>query len=216
MAAGMLTKQADQLTARRLNDVNDSVAGGAIVSLPSGVTGPQVSATQIGDRIILDDATALALSDTTVGTLYGGIYEYVGTYSGSTASPAVGTVAFWRTNELPGGATQGYTVTADAQPTTAIPVYIAGIFISAITKGNYGWIQVAGVATGLPDSALTATTNGAWASAKVSASVASTLDAGAAIGVVTLPALVGVWIGTPATSTLNKLILTRGLCCGRL
>jgi hypothetical protein len=66
MAGGMLTKQADQLTARFLNDVNDSVSGGAIVSLPSGVTGPAVSATQPGDRIVVDDIGALALSDTSV------------------------------------------------------------------------------------------------------------------------------------------------------
>lgn len=216
MAAGMLTKQADQLTARRLNDVNDAVSGGSIVSLPAGVASPAASATQPGDRIVLDDITALALSDTTVGTLFGGVYMYVGTVAGATAAPAVGTIAFWRTNELPGGATQGYTVTSDANPTTAIPVYIAGIFINAITKGNFGWIQVAGVATVLPDSALTAATNGAWASAKVSASVASTADAGAVIGVVTLPAQLGVWIGTPVASTLNKCILTRGLFCGRL
>jgi hypothetical protein len=216
MAAGMLTKQADQLTARFLNDVNDATSGGAIVSLPSGITGPAVSATQPGDRIVLDDVTALALSDTAVGTLWGGVYMYVGTLATATAAPAIGTIAFWRSNELPGGATQSYVATSDAAPTTAIPVYIAGIFINAITKGNFGWIQVAGTANVLPDSALTAATAGAWASAKVSAAVASTADAGAVIGVVTLPAQLGVWIGTPVASTLNKCILTRGLFCGRL
>src|ERR1700758_821268 len=101
MAGGMLTKQADQLTARFLNDVNDAVAGGAIVSLPSGVTGPAVSATQPGDRIVLDDATALALSDTAIGTLFGGIYMYVQTLSSSTAAPARGTGAFIRAADFP-------------------------------------------------------------------------------------------------------------------
>lgn len=216
MAAGQLTKQAIMQSTRFLNTVNDAAAGGVIVSVPSGAPTPAVSQDIIGDRIVLDDITALALSDTTVGTLFGGVYMYVGTLLGATAAPAIGTIAFWRSNELPGGATAGYTVTSDAAPTAAIPVYIAGIFINAITKGNFGWIQVAGVANVLPDSALTAASSGAWASAKVSAAVASTADAGAVIGVVTLPAQLGVWIGTPSVSVLNKMILTRGLFCGRI
>jgi hypothetical protein len=221
MAGGMLTKQADFLTAKFLNQVNDTAAGGVIVSLPAGAPSPAVSQTLPGDRIVLDDATALALSGiptglSTVQNLYGGVYMYVQTLSSSTAAPALGAIAFWRTTDLGSGATPQYQCSADALPTTAIPVYIAGIFINAITKGNFGWIQVAGLATVLPDSALTATTAGAWASAKVSAAVASTADAGAVIGVVTLPAQLGVWIGTPAASTLNPCLLTRGLFGGRV
>src|SRR5882724_318408 len=111
MSGAMLTKQADQLTARFLNDVNDATSGGAVVSAPSGVTAVQASATQPGDRIVLDDATALALSDTAVGTLFGGVYMYVGTLTPETAAPARGKFAFWRSNELPGGATRAYTCT---------------------------------------------------------------------------------------------------------
>src|SRR5215475_10824876 len=129
MAGGMLTKQADRLTAKFLNDVNDATSGGALVTVPAGVQSPQVSQTQPGDRIVLDDATALALSDTTVGTLFGCVYMYVGTLSSATASYVRGKCAFYRSNELPGGATQSYTVTSDAQPTTALPAYIAGVFI---------------------------------------------------------------------------------------
>jgi hypothetical protein len=216
MAGGMLTKQADFLTAKFLNDVNDAAAGGVIVSLPSGAPSPSVSQTLPGDRIVLDDATALALSDTTVGTLFGGVYEYVGTLAGATAVPGVGTLAFWRTNELPGGATQSYVVTSDANPTTAIPAYFAGVFINAITKGNFGWIQVAGIASVLFDSALTAPTSGSTVSAKVSAAVASTADSGVVLSTVTLPFVFGVSIGTPATSTVSKVFMTRGLFCGRV
>ncbi len=225
MAGGMLTKQADLLTARFLNDVNDAASGGVIVSLPAGVTGPPVSQTIPGDRIVLDDATALALSDTTVGTLFGGVYMYVGTLLTSTVSPTRGSFAFWRSNELPGGATQSYVVTADAQPTTAIPGYIAGVFINpttssgtgvALTKGNFGWIQVAGTASVFFDSTLTAAATATTVSAKVSPTIASSADAGVALSTTTLSFVLGVAIGSPISSTISSVIITRGNFCGRI
>ncbi len=142
MAGAWLTKQADQLTAKFLNDVNDSVAGGAVVSLPAGAPTPLASATQPSDRIVLDTATALALSDTAVGTLFGGVYMYVGTASGATAAPALGLLAFWNTAV----ADNLYQVTNDESGSQGANL-IAGICINAITKGNWGWIQIAGKAT---------------------------------------------------------------------
>ena len=207
MAGGMLTKQADFLTARYLNDVNDAASGGVIVSVPAGAPSPAVSQTIPGDRIVLDDATALALSDTTVGTLYGGIYEYVGA-TWTTQAARKGGVAFWTATNLTTGV---YTVNGDAQPTTAIPTYIAGIFINTLTKGYFGWIQIAGLATVLFDGALTAAAAGNWVSAKVSASAGtvSSADNGAAAGVVTLAAMLGVAVGLPATSAASTVLLTR-------
>jgi len=218
MAGGMLTKQADFLTAKFLNDVNDSAAGGALVSVPSGAPQVASSQTQIGDRIVLDEATALALSDTSVGTLYGGVYMYVGTIASSliTQAPARGLFAFWRSNELPGGATDSYLVTSDAQSSTTLPSYIAGIFINALTKGNYGWIQVAGVASVLFDNTLTSSATGVTVSAKVSATLPSTADAGVALTTVTLAFVLGVAIGSPISSTISSVIITRGNFCGRI
>jgi len=203
----MLTKQADFLTAKFLNDVNDAAAGGVIVSVPSGAPSPAVSQTIPGDRIVLDDATALALSDTTIGTLYGGIYMYVGA-TWTTQAARLGGIAFWLAANLTNGT---YTVNGDAQPTTAIPTYIAGIFINTLTKGNFGWIQIAGLATVLFDGALTAAAAGNWVSAKVSASAgtASTADNGAVAGVVTLAAMLGVAVGLPATSAASTVLITR-------
>lgn len=217
MAGGMLTKQAVILTARFLNDVNDAVAGGAIVSLPAGASAPQSSQTIPGDRIVLDDATALALSDTVgTGTLFGGIYQYVGTLAGAAAAPARGACAFWRANELPGGATQAYVITSDAQPTAAIPTFIAGVFINAITKGNFGWIQLCGTVSCLFDSALTgALTVGNPVTVKISAAVASTFDvsvplaATLAAAIAAVDTLVGMAIVAPAVSTISTVHWTR-------
>src|SRR5271154_1552544 len=142
MAGGMLTKQAVFETAQYLNTVNDTASGGAVLTLPPGAPAPSTSQTIPGDRIVLDDVTAAALSSTAIGTLYGGIYEYVATLSSSTAAPARGAAAFYRAADLPPAFTAPlYQVTADANPTTTLPTLIAGVFINAITKGNFGWIQ---------------------------------------------------------------------------
>ena len=216
MAGGMLTKQAEFLTARYLNDVNDTAAGGALVSVPAGA--PQVASSQTiaGDRIVLDDPTALALSDLTVGTLFGGVYMYYGTLATSTASPARGAIAFFRAADV-GGSSSIYQVTADAQPSAAVPTYIAGIFISAPTKGNWCWVQVAGAASVLFDNfTLSTIAAGNWVSAKVSANVASTADVGATVGVVTIAALLGVAVGLPTSAVVSTVMLTRGTFCGRI
>lgn len=214
-------KQADQLTARFLNDVNDAAAGGALVSLPAGVQSAQVVATQTGDAIIMDDATAAALSDTTVGTLFGGIYMYVGTLSSAVASPARGTAAFFRAADLPSAVTGLYQVTSDAQPSTTLPTLFAGVFINAITKGNFGWIQLAGVASCLFDSAISAATVGGTVFprgiAGVAATVASTFDVGAAVATPASVAIanaqiigaIGIAIVLPVVSTITAVMLTR-------
>ena len=218
MAGGMLTKQADRLTAKFLNDVNDSASGGAAVSVPSGAPAVQYSQTIPGDRIVLDDATALGLSDTAVGTLYGGVYQYVGTLTGATATYTRGRIMFYGSAQQPNGASAAYTVTADAQPTTAVPTYIAGICLNTLTAGNFGWIQVAGTASVLYDNTLTATNTGLWVSAKVSASsgTLSSADCGAAVGTTTLSALIGTALGSPTASTVAAVIMWRGAFCGRI
>lgn len=218
MAGGWFVKQADYLNAAYLNDVNDQTVGGQIQSVPSNVPATQGQQTQPGDRIILDDAAAYALSDTTIGTLYGGIYMYVqSTYT--TTAPALGQAAFFKAadvgNLLPTSPnTTAYVVYGDAQPTTAVPTYFVGVYINAITKNYYGWVQIQGMASCLFDSALTATAAGNWVSVKVSSAVPSCFDCGAAPGVVTLSALVGTAVGLPAVSTVSKVAIWRGF--GRL
>ena len=209
-------KQADQLTARFLNDVNDTVSGGTIFALPAAVQPPPYSATQPADAIIVDDAIAGALSDPAVGTLFGGVYMYVPTLSSSTQSPARGGIAFMRPADMPSAVTNLYQVTADPFPTAAIPTLIAGIFINAVTKGNFGWIQTAGVASVLFDSAITAAAVGNPVSAKISAAVAGTADVGVNVVTATIAfSYAGAYLGTaivlPVISTITAVLLEKPL-----
>jgi hypothetical protein len=218
MAGGWFTKQADYLNAAYLNDVNDQTVGGQIQSVPSNVPATQGQQTQPGDRIILDDAAAYALSDTTIGTLYGGIYMYVqSTYT--TTAPVVGGIGFFKGTDVgnltpTSPNTTSYVSYGDAQPTVGNPAYVLGIYINAITKNYYGWIQISGVASVLFDSTITATTTGSMVTAKATAVVPSTADNGVAITQATWCAQIGVSIATVAASTLSKVSMLRGF--GRL
>ena len=194
---------------RYLNDVNDSVVGGAITALPT-TQANQGQQNIPGDRIILDAATALALSDTTIGTLYSGVYQYVNVSATHNKTAAVrGCAAFW----VPLSSTvleSQYLVSIDAQPSTTVPTAFAGVFINVITLGNYGWLQISGLASCLFDSSLTATADGNWVSIKVSSAVASCFDCGAVAGVVTLAGYIGTALGAPSTSAVSTVYLTRG------
>lgn len=218
MASGMLTKQATFLTAKFLNDVNDSAQGGVVATVLSGIQAPYTSQDFPGDRIALDDATAFASSDSAIGTLYGGIYEYVQTLAGSTAAPARGTAAFFRTADLPPAGTFAnglFQVSADAQPTTALPTLYAGVFINAVTKGNFGWIQIGGILSTLFDSTITTAAAGNPVSIKTSPTVASTFDVGVPVAatlagtVAAVDNLVGIAIVSPTLSVISQVLQTR-------
>lgn len=218
--AGTFTKQATWLSARYLNDVNDVTAQGAINSVPSGVTATQANQTLPGDRIIFDDAAALAVSDTTVGTLYGGIYMYVQA-TWTTTAAAVGGVAFLKaadvgatTNTSP--QTTNYQVYGDAQPSTSVPSYVMGIFINAVTKNQYCWIQIAGMATVLFTATPTNTNAGHMVVATQNAAGASlsTADNGVTISELTFACQIGVSYAAVTTSGKSLVSILRGF--GRL
>lgn len=217
MASGMLTKQATFNTAKFLNDVNDAVAGGVIVSVPSGAPSPAVSQDIPGDRIALDDATALALSDTvSVGTLYGGVYQYVKATS-VTRPIQRGCIAFFKTADIG----VAYNTYSDPDPSAGTPTHVAGIYINAITSGNFGWIQVAGAASVQFDAAaLSSAADGNMVSVKISSSAANSLgypaDVGVAVTQLTVAALIGVACGLPSSTVISLVMITRGLFCGRI
>lgn len=95
----------------------------------------------IGLELELDDAGArkfAAALGLTVGVLKKGRYRRVKTKAGSTVTPARGLAAFY--SSLTDEAAD--TVTPD-MPTNPI---FAGVYLGAVTAGNYTWIQVSGLA----------------------------------------------------------------------
>lgn len=137
--------------AQFLNDVRDSVASGqpdAMGVLPGQYSG---GGCNVGDYLRLNDAEALALSDTSVGTLYGGIYRRVLFKSGITGGGNTGfkrgQLVFW---DVETAGANNYQVT-NVEATD--PYLYAGVVINktdtaaAPLSGYYGWIQTSGIFT---------------------------------------------------------------------
>lgn len=151
-------------TTKPLNDVNDLVSG----DQTAGGTGAALYDMR-GVRILLDNAAALALTNVTTlkavyaafGTpqtaptqcqYFAGIYQYVRFLAASTATTATGQVVFMATTQT--GANlflsdgSQYQVTPDGSASVGDGLW-AGIAVTTITKGYYGWIQIAGLALAL-------------------------------------------------------------------
>lgn len=134
----------------RLNTVNDPAIGGQ----PLSIIGTSPVAGQLGQRVrfgydeLILGGGSTPMYDPTVGTLFAGEYQYVRFAAGATAAPARGLICFWDTSV----AENLYQVTNDEPTGVSL---IAGICLNAVTKGNYGWIQVCGLATVKARAALT-------------------------------------------------------------
>lgn len=134
----MGTNQSPKLPTGFLNSAGGDPAPGVPLLSPSGSI-VQAYGGQVGAKVSVDTNEAgLALSDPSQSTLFAGIYQYVLFLSTMVATPARGQIAFWSNRAQ-------YIVTGDV--TAATQGLIAGVMLSAITKGNYGWIQIAGRAT---------------------------------------------------------------------
>jgi len=149
-------KQLQQLQAYRLNTGTGATQiGGTLTGVPSGVTASQGIQDIPGDRIVLGEADALALSDKVNGiSLFCGIYMYVLNGTSSTAA-TLGHVAFWQASNFSTASSTYptpdnlYAVTPTELGSSAgITPPIAGVFINALAGSAYGWIQTAGRATG--------------------------------------------------------------------
>lgn len=127
-------------TSTKLN--NASSASPSQVSDP--VTGLIISTgVNSGDFIELTAAQALALSNTTTGTLYEGVYQRV-KLSSTASNPAKGEALFW--NEA-NDTTDPYPV-INTPGSAGIATYeFAGVVIDpSTTPGQYCWIQCTGKA----------------------------------------------------------------------
>jgi hypothetical protein len=134
--------QIDRIVSK-LSNANDPLPG---QSVSSGTGAPQYAG-QVGCRVCLgNDDPSIANSSSP--TLFGGIYQYVQFLLTATKAAAQGLLAFWSTDST-------YIVTND-EPTGVSD--IAGICLNSVSKGNYGWIQIAGKAQVQYRAVLTKTT----------------------------------------------------------
>lgn len=187
-----LNQQIDRLVSSQMNLGTGDLAPGQSIASGTGQSGYYG---QVGARVALDSQTIRFSS--TVGTLYGGVYQYVlMTYT--TTQPALGQLVFWDNS----ASESTYTVNGDAKPSTAVPSLVAGVVINTtVVKGTWAWMCMGGRCSVLPDSSITATTAGDMISAKVSATVPSTVDNGGAAGVAVTPSRIGISEATVTAST---------------
>lgn len=143
--ANAVQNKTQYIASRYLNAVDDSAAGGG----PANIAGASRAPGQLGSVVYIGPNDPL-IYDSSVGTLYPGTYQYVHLVSTSTAAAAVGGIAYWVD---PTSSTVPYDVTADATDGNQ-----AGVFINVLTKGNYGFIQVDGLANVLFASSTTKAT----------------------------------------------------------
>lgn len=149
MPGGRFSKQADWFSAKLNANYSDAVIGGALTTSPGQGAGypQQFQATQPGDRVILSPSDALANSNNNAN-LYTGTYMYVATQNNSASSPALGHAAFWVDVTGANNSAQDglYQVTSDEAANFGVTLF-AGVYLTALPKGNYWWIQAAGKAT---------------------------------------------------------------------
>lgn len=128
-----------RVTVGLLNRVSDAVIG--MTSLPLG-PGSGKYPGQLGAEIELSTPDALMMSDTAIGTLYGGVYRYVRFRSADVAN------TYKRGMVVLADSAAEFQVTSTEALATAYG--IAGIVINATTgayavvPGNYGWIFIGG------------------------------------------------------------------------
>lgn len=183
-----------------LNTVNDSVIGNQ-----AGITGASKFGGQLGKTLWVSSEQISQMYSSTIGTLYAGAYQYVKVAASQTL--VVGDLLYW---DL-GAATNTFTVTKAVNTSTLNYASIAGFCINVITAGNYGFIQIAGVATGKYVASVTGTKQ---TGAQVMASVATAgrvdvIDA--AITGLTQNNLVGWAISLPADGALGTIQLAQRL-----
>ena len=157
MALNLGTNQSPRITTLALNSVGRVGDPGAGVPVTtSSVSGSIVQqyTGMIGGRLTLSQADAVQLQDTTTGVLYGGVYMYVKFNPAGSTACVRGGVALWL--DTSAASPTCYTVTCEGS--TARNSFPAGIFLNATTKGNYDFIQTAGLASVKFKTTLTAAT----------------------------------------------------------
>jgi hypothetical protein len=130
-----------------INQVNDPVPGGVITTVPNQQAG-QGTQTLPGDHVVFDDATAQGISKTSVGTVYGGYFQYV-TLDSAASTVYLGQALYWK---MTSNVNQGVYCVTNVQ-TGNTPAFAGAVLNPSWTPGNWSWIQNRGRATMLVDAA---------------------------------------------------------------
>jgi len=133
--------QHPRITTTYLNQLNrqgDPAPGVPVSTAQASGSIIQPYAGFVGGKLTITNPWAVQFADPAVGPLYGGIYMYVQFAANSTGAPTRGQIAYW--------ADEGkYVVTADATVAGSANK-IAGITLNNTLRGNWDFIQIAGVA----------------------------------------------------------------------
>lgn len=187
-----------RLTQSALNNINDAYPGVSTNGY-SGQTNQYQG--QVGAYLVLNEGEANKLSNGT-NTLHAGIYQYVQFVSTATAAPAVGAPVYWVNFGAGTGSAASFVVTTDIPSGNG---GFAGVGLNAVTKGNYGFIQVEGPVL---CQALASITNGAAAAGdtlilsatanKFDDPTQSTTQTNALVKLI-----VGQWLAAPSNGSLT-------------
>jgi hypothetical protein len=129
-----------------LNTVNDEV-----IANQAGLGSTSKFGGQLGKTLWVSSEQISQMYSSAIGTLYAGAYQYVKLASGQTI--VRGDLLYWDQGED----ANEFVVTKAANTTTFNYQSFAGFAINVITAGYYGFIQVAGIATGLYVASITGT-----------------------------------------------------------
>lgn len=189
----------------QINNTNDTVAGGNV----AGGTGQQLYAGLLGKRIWLDNLEASRLSLSTTGTLFAGTYQYVQFLSTMTATPALGQMCFWKPSSFTATDGTQYVVTCDGSATVGDGMW-AGVVLNAVTKGNFAWIQVDGLATVRCKAVVTDSNIGDLAVVTTTLNTVDGIADATAVtagGTAGAKSIVGTWVEAPTNGTLKKVFM---------
>jgi len=154
----------------------------------------------LGQTIVCDTGEALKLSDSTVGTLYQGVYQLVKLNS----NVSHGQLVFWDT--LANNGINDFEVTSTV---TAPAMFKAGVALCTGTSGEYAWIQIAGLANCLYVNPVTDATLGnlVLQNSATTATVDAITDAGAFATALAMKRVVGVAYETPSSGNVRRVLL---------
>jgi len=133
----MSMSQIIQISSGFINNVHDPVCG--MAATPGG-TGASQFAGQLGKTINLDSSEVRY--DSSIGTVFGGNFQYVQCSPTDWDTPVIGQMVFWDAAV----AENLYQVVNEEDTTTLVATSMAGVILSAgLTAGQFTFIQTLGL-----------------------------------------------------------------------